>query len=67
MNSQIEADPAAAETFPQLIRAAAARYGDEVAITFKGDTIPDDSATFSQLESGSGARATGRGGTGAAG
>ena len=51
MSSHVEADPAAAETFPQLIRAAAARYGDEVAITFKGDTLPDDSATFSQLES----------------
>jgi acyl-CoA synthetase (AMP-forming)/AMP-acid ligase II len=51
MSSQIEADPAAAETFPQLIRAASARYGDEVALTLKGDTIPDDSATFSQLDS----------------
>jgi acyl-CoA synthetase (AMP-forming)/AMP-acid ligase II len=51
MNSQIEADPAAAETFPQLIRAAAARYGDDVAITLEGGSVPDDSATFSQLES----------------
>jgi acyl-CoA synthetase (AMP-forming)/AMP-acid ligase II len=51
MSSHIESDPATAETFPQFIRAAAARYGDEVAIALKGDTIPDDSATFSQLES----------------
>ncbi len=51
MSSQIEADPAVAETFPQLIRAGAARYGDEVAITLEGDTIPDDSATFAQLDS----------------
>ncbi len=51
MSSQTEANPAAAETFPQLIRAAAACYGDEVAITLKGDTIPDEAATFSQLES----------------
>jgi acyl-CoA synthetase (AMP-forming)/AMP-acid ligase II len=50
MSSRIEADPAAAATFPQLIRAAAARYGDEVAIVLKGETIPDDSATFSQLD-----------------
>ena len=40
-----------AKTLPQLIRAAAAAYGDELAITLKGDTIPDDAASFRELES----------------
>jgi acyl-CoA synthetase (AMP-forming)/AMP-acid ligase II len=40
-----------AKTFPQLIRAAAAAYGDATAITLKGDTIPDDAATFRELDS----------------
>ena len=35
-------DPKDAVTFPQLIRAAAAAYGDDLAITLTGDTIPDD-------------------------
>lgn len=42
--------PAEATTFPQLIRAAAATYGDDTAITLKADTIPDDSATFRELD-----------------
>jgi acyl-CoA synthetase (AMP-forming)/AMP-acid ligase II len=40
-----------ADNFPRLIRAAAACYRDDVAITLKGETIPDDSATFLELES----------------
>jgi acyl-CoA synthetase (AMP-forming)/AMP-acid ligase II len=44
-------DPRAADTFPKLIRAAAARYAGDVAISLKGQTIPDDSVTFSGLES----------------
>jgi acyl-CoA synthetase (AMP-forming)/AMP-acid ligase II len=43
-------DPRAANTFPQLIRAAAAAYGDSVAIVLKGDATPDDSASFTDLE-----------------
>ncbi|TAL02613.1 MAG: long-chain fatty acid--CoA ligase [Rhodospirillaceae bacterium] len=43
-------DPLSAKTFPQLIRATAAAYGDAVAITLKGETIPDDSITFSELD-----------------
>ena len=42
--------PAEAKTFPQLIRAAAAAYGDVPAITLKGDTIPDDAASFRELD-----------------
>jgi acyl-CoA synthetase (AMP-forming)/AMP-acid ligase II len=44
-------DPRAADTFSKLIRAAAACYGEHVAITLKGETIPDDSITFAELES----------------
>jgi acyl-CoA synthetase (AMP-forming)/AMP-acid ligase II len=51
MTLPIIPDPRAADNFPKLIRAAAARYGDDVAITLKGETIPDDSVTFSGLES----------------
>ncbi len=42
--------PAGATTFPQMIRAAAAAYGDDTAITLKADTIPDDSASFRDLD-----------------
>jgi len=42
--------PMEARTFPQLIRAAAAAYGDEEAITLTADTIADDAATFMGLE-----------------
>lgn len=52
-------DPKDATTFPQLIRAAAAAYGDALAITLKGDSIPDDSATFVELDSRSAALAKG--------
>lgn len=43
-------DPRSAETFPQLIRAAAAAYGDDIAITLKGDAIADESLTFAELD-----------------
>jgi acyl-CoA synthetase (AMP-forming)/AMP-acid ligase II len=43
-------DPKAAETFPQLVRAAAAAYGDDIAITLKGETVPDDSISFAELD-----------------
>ncbi len=43
-------NPAEAKTFPQLIRATAATYGDELAISLKGDTIPDDAASFREME-----------------
>lgn len=44
------ASPADARTFPQLIRAAAAAYGDDPAIALKAETIADDAATFRQLD-----------------
>lgn len=51
MSSEIIADdPSAASTFPQLVRSAAAAYGDDVAITLNGDRIASESATFRELE-----------------
>jgi acyl-CoA synthetase (AMP-forming)/AMP-acid ligase II len=44
------ADPRTAETFPQLIRGAAATYGDAIAISIKGETIPDDALSFKELD-----------------
>jgi acyl-CoA synthetase (AMP-forming)/AMP-acid ligase II len=43
-------DPRSSNTLPQLIRAAATAYGDDVAIVLKGETIPDESASFSELD-----------------
>src|SRR5262245_16075278 len=37
-------------TFPQLVRAAAAAYGNDVAITLKAETIPSDSITYAELD-----------------
>src|SRR5690242_10375025 len=42
--------PLDAQTLPQLIRAAAAAYGNDVAVKFKGETIPDESITFTELD-----------------
>ena len=39
-----------AKTFPQMIRAAAAAYGDDVAITLSAETIPNDEISFVGLE-----------------
>lgn len=43
-------DPKAAKTMPQLVRAAAAAFGDDVAITLTGETIPDESLSFKELD-----------------
>jgi acyl-CoA synthetase (AMP-forming)/AMP-acid ligase II len=39
-----------AKTLPQLIRAAAAAYGDDIAVKLKGQTLPDDAISFAELE-----------------
>ena len=39
-----------ADTSAKLVRAAAAIYGDDVAIDFTGDTVPSESKTFRELE-----------------
>jgi acyl-CoA synthetase (AMP-forming)/AMP-acid ligase II len=43
-------DPRQAKTFPQLVRAAAAAYGDDRAIVLREASIPDESATFAELD-----------------
>jgi acyl-CoA synthetase (AMP-forming)/AMP-acid ligase II len=43
-------NPLSAKTLPQLIRAAAAAYGDDVAITLKGQTVADDQVSFRDLD-----------------
>lgn len=50
MDSGAAITPATAKTFPQLIRAAAATYGDALAITLAGDTIPSDAMSFRELD-----------------
>lgn len=45
------AGPASAKTFPQLIRAAAAAYGDDIAVRFQADDVPDETISFAQLDS----------------
>jgi acyl-CoA synthetase (AMP-forming)/AMP-acid ligase II len=39
-----------ARTIPQLIRAAAKAYGDDLAVTLVGDTIADDQVTYIELD-----------------
>ena len=43
-------DPNAAVTFPQLVRAAAAAYGEAAAVTLKTEGAPDEHITFVELE-----------------
>jgi acyl-CoA synthetase (AMP-forming)/AMP-acid ligase II len=49
--SDVGTNPKAATTLPQLIRAAAATYGDELAVKLTGETIPDDTVSFAELDS----------------
>jgi acyl-coenzyme A synthetase/AMP-(fatty) acid ligase len=42
--------PEFSQTFPEFVRAAAAAYGDEPAITFHGETLADDAISFRELE-----------------
>jgi acyl-coenzyme A synthetase/AMP-(fatty) acid ligase len=48
--NSVPADPREATTFPQLIRSAAAAYGDETAVTLIGETMPDDAISFADLD-----------------
>lgn len=43
-------DPRAAQTFPQLVRATATAYDNDIALTLKGDSVPDDAITFAEIE-----------------
>ncbi|HEX8057258.1 MAG TPA: AMP-binding protein, partial [Novosphingobium sp.] len=48
--SDVWTDPKAATTFPQLIRAAAATYGEAPAVKLTGETIPDETLSFADLD-----------------
>ncbi len=50
MHDGVLSAPEPARTFPQFIRAAAAAYGDAVAITLQGEEIPEESLSFRELE-----------------
>jgi acyl-CoA synthetase (AMP-forming)/AMP-acid ligase II len=43
-------DPRSATTLPQLIRAAAAAYGDEIAVAYRGDPGREEALSFNELE-----------------
>jgi acyl-CoA synthetase (AMP-forming)/AMP-acid ligase II len=50
MVNDASADPRAATTFPQMLRATAAAYGEDVAVMLQGEGIPDESVTFAGIE-----------------
>lgn len=43
-------DPRSAATFPRLVRAAAAAYGDEIAIVLRGEAALEEAMTFAELD-----------------
>ena len=43
-------DIRSSQTFPQFVRAAAAAYGDDLAVALKGETVPDEAITFTELD-----------------
>jgi acyl-CoA synthetase (AMP-forming)/AMP-acid ligase II len=43
-------DPKSAATFPQLVRAAAAAYGDDIAVLLQDEGVPEDSISFAELD-----------------
>jgi acyl-CoA synthetase (AMP-forming)/AMP-acid ligase II len=43
-------EPRSARTFARMLRAAAAAYGDDVAVSLKRDTAPGESLTFVELD-----------------
>jgi acyl-CoA synthetase (AMP-forming)/AMP-acid ligase II len=50
VTAEVPEDPRRATTFPQLVRAAAAAYGDEIAITLQDEGVPEESLSFAQLD-----------------
>ncbi|MDE2301557.1 MAG: acyl--CoA ligase, partial [Sphingomonadales bacterium] len=59
MSDNLPEPLATAATMPQLVRAAAAAYGEAVAIRLNGETIPDAQASFRELDERSAALASG--------
>ena len=52
MSSDVSAvaDPRAARTFPRFVRAAAEAFGDTLAVTLTGQTLPDEEISFRALD-----------------
>lgn len=50
MTNDTSADPMSATNFPQMIRAAAAAYGEDPAVTLQGEGIEDEAVTFAGIE-----------------
>jgi acyl-coenzyme A synthetase/AMP-(fatty) acid ligase len=50
MANEVSVDPQSAVTLPQMIRATAAAYGDDAAVTLQGDGIPDEFISFAGIE-----------------
>ena len=50
MPTSVLDDPRSAETFPQLVRAAAAAYGDDIAVLLQDEGVPEDSISFAELD-----------------
>jgi acyl-CoA synthetase (AMP-forming)/AMP-acid ligase II len=49
-DSVAASDPRSVRTMPELLRAAAAAYGDAPAVTLSAETIPDDAVSFAELD-----------------
>jgi acyl-CoA synthetase (AMP-forming)/AMP-acid ligase II len=50
VDESVWTDPTASKTFPQFVRATAAAYGDDLAVTLIGQTVPDDALTYNELD-----------------
>ena len=59
MANDAAADPQSATTFPQMLRAAAVAYGEDLAVTLQGEGISDEAVTFAGIERESAALARG--------
>lgn len=57
--SDVWTNPRAATTLPQLVRAAAAAFGEDLAVKLTGETIDDETASFIELDRKSAALARG--------
>lgn len=50
MTEDISADPMLVTTFPQMLRATAAAYGEDAAVTLQGEGIHAESVSFAGIE-----------------
>lgn len=49
-DKSVSDDPRSARTFPQLIRAAAAAYGEDIAVVLRDEGEPDETISFAELD-----------------